>query len=96
MYIAHGGEGRLTDPNLNPSGLPAAYHRPVWDLHVRNEFLTKKNAILLSATLALVSIDPRISMPDGDISKLHKVDTTYSPCPKVMVNQAPEYLSQVP
>ena len=27
MYIARGGEGRLTDPNLNPSELPAAYHR---------------------------------------------------------------------
>ena len=27
-----GGEGRLTDPNLNPSGLPAAYHRPPYGI----------------------------------------------------------------
>ena len=32
-------EGRLTGPNLNPSGLPAAYHRPPYGVyHVRNEF----------------------------------------------------------
>ena len=27
LYIVSGGEGRLTVPNLNPSGFPAAYHR---------------------------------------------------------------------
>ena len=29
-----GGEGRLTGPNLNPSGLPAAYHRPGSPMYV--------------------------------------------------------------
>ena len=37
------GEGRLTAPNLNPSGLPAAYHRPPYGVSMYvMSFLTKK------------------------------------------------------
>ena len=44
-WISSGGEGRLTGPNLNPSGLLAAYHRsPYGTSHVREFLKNKKKA----------------------------------------------------